>query len=398
MDIADLPHAPITAFLYFGCVYSLCFGFSLALLRIPWIASAVTAEPGRFECIDGLRGILAVGVMCHHSFTAMTYFRSGEWKWSTSPVLNHLGDSTVGIFFLITAFLFTRKVCRNEVNWSALYRARILRLAPLYFLVVLYVLIASFVLSDWLLREPVQSILSEALQWFCFVIFGRPDINGLSDTWHLIAGVNWSLAYEWQFYLFAVPAIHFTYRISGARGVLTAAIAVFCLCRFYGAFYNPPPGRTLFYSYFAAGCIVALIADHPNLSALLRSKPVKAICASAILALGFYQHDNGTLQIIVATLFFLAVVSNFSLFGLLSSRPAIWLGDISYGIYLIHGAVLFWAFRTAGAERLALVSVANLVVLTCSLGIVVISAASLSYLFIELPALDIARQRRFSPL
>jgi hypothetical protein len=59
---------------------------------------------------------------------------------------------------------------------------------------------------------------------------------------------------------------------------------------------------------------------------------------------------------------------------------------------------VFWAFRTAGIEQLALVSVANLVVLTCSLGIVVVSAASLSYLFIELPALNIARQRRFSPL
>jgi peptidoglycan/LPS O-acetylase OafA/YrhL len=260
----------------------------------------------------------------------------------------------------------------------------------------LYVLIASFVLSNWLVHEPLQSLLSEAFHWFCFVIFARPDINGLPETWHLIAGVNWSLAYEWQFYLFAIPAIHLTYRISGTRGLLIAAVALFSLCRIYAAFYNLPTGRTLFYSYFAAGCIVAIIADHPNVSVFLRSNPIKTLCASAIFALGFYQNDNGTPQVVSATLFFLAIVSNFSLFGLLRSRPAIWLGDISYGIYLLHGAVLFWAYRTAGADALASVSIAHLVALTCSLGIVVISAASLSYLFVELPAISITRQTRFS--
>ena len=396
MDISGLPQAPIIAFLYFVSIYVACVGFSFALQKIPSVASAVTAQPDRFGCIDGLRGVLAIGVMCHHSFTAMVYFRSGEWKWSNSPVLNHLGDSTVGIFFLITSFLFTHKVCREDVNWVGLYRARFARLAPLYFVVVLYVLIAAFVLSDWSINEPLQSLISEALQWLSFVVFGRPNVNGLTDTWHLIAGVNWSLAYEWQFYLFAVPTIHLIYRFAGSRGLLIAATAVLCVCRLYAAVHNPAPGRTLYYSYFAAGCIVALIASHPQVSALLKSKPIRTVSASAILALGFYKNDNGTAQIVLATSFFLAIVSNFSLFGILRSRPAIWLGDISYGVYLIHGAVLFWAYRSASAETLSSQSVPSLVALTCSLGMVVISAASLSYLFIELPAMSMASQKRLS--
>jgi peptidoglycan/LPS O-acetylase OafA/YrhL len=396
MDISDLPQAPALAFLYFIATYAVCFGFSFALQKLPSVSCAVTTQPNRFGCIDGLRGVLAIGVMCHHSFTAMIYFRTGEWRWSNSSVLNHLGDSTVGIFFLITSFLFSHKVCRENVNWTALYRSRLARLVPLYFLVVLYVFVASFLLSGWRINEPINLLISEALQWLSFVVFGRPNVNGLPNTWHLIAGVNWSLAYEWQFYLFAVPAIHLIYRIAGARGLLIACVVLICVSRIYAGFHNSPPGRTLFYSYFAAGCVVALIADHPKISLLFRSTPIRTACASAILALGFYQNDNGTVQIVLATLFFLAIASNFSLFGILRSRPAIWLGDISYGIYLIHGAVLFWAYRSAGTAALASASVANLVALTCSLGIAVVSAASLSYLFIELPAINITNQKRLS--
>jgi len=266
MDISGLPQAPMLAFLFFVFIYVACLGFSFALQRIPSIASAVTTQSDRFGCIDGLRGVLAIGVMCHHSYTAMIFFRSGEWKWSNSSVLNHLGDSTVGIFFLITSFLFTHKACRKDVNWFALYRARFARLAPLYFIVVLYVFIACFVLSELRINEPPQLLISEALQWLSFVIFGRPDVNGLLDTWHLIAGVNWSLAYEWQFYLFAVPAIHLIYRFTGPRGLLIAAVALFCLFRVYAAVHNLTPGRALFSSYFAAGCVVALIAGHPQVS------------------------------------------------------------------------------------------------------------------------------------
>lgn len=388
----SLVQSPILACLYFATVYSVCFVTAYVLFGFPLVASSATTQQDRFGCIDGLRGVLAIGVMCHHAYTATIYFRTGSWWWSTSPILNHLGDTTVGLFFLITSFLFTRKACRSDVDWAALYRSRFVRLAPLYLLVVAYVFVASFIISDGAVREPMQSLASELLQWASFVIYDRPNINGVEGTWRLIAGVNWTLAYEWLFYLFAIPTINFTYRLAGPRGVFIIAAVIFLICRFCATFGSSPIGDPQPLSYFALGSVIALVSLHPGFGILLRSTVLRAICASSILLLAFFRDDRGTTQIIAAAFFFLAIVSNFSLFGLLRSRPAIWLGDVSYGIYLSHGAVLYWTFRMMDADILNSFGIYGFMLMSALLAFVVICAASLSYLWIERPAMELGKK------
>jgi peptidoglycan/LPS O-acetylase OafA/YrhL len=69
---------------------------------------------------------------------------------------------------------------------------------------------------------------------------------------------------------------------------------------------------------------------------------------------------------------FLLIVSGATLFGLLLTRPARRLGDISYGIYLLQGPVLLLAFSLPGLRAASVSSPA------VHWGLVAIAAAALT--------------------
>ena len=68
----------------------------------------------------------------------------------------------------------------------------------------------------------------------------------------------------------------------------------------------------------------------------------------------------------------------------------LWLGDISYGIYLIHGLVLWLTLHTFKSS-LAQMNLVQYGLLMVAVGAVSISLASLSYIKVEKPAMAIAR-------
>jgi peptidoglycan/LPS O-acetylase OafA/YrhL len=47
----------------------------------------------------------------------------------------------------------------------------------------------------------MSQLLKNALHWLAFTVFQAPDLNGFNPTSLIVAGVTWSLPYEWFFYL-----------------------------------------------------------------------------------------------------------------------------------------------------------------------------------------------------
>jgi peptidoglycan/LPS O-acetylase OafA/YrhL len=93
---------------------------------------------------------------------------------------------------------------------------------------------------------------------------------------------------------------------------------------------------------------------------------------------------------------FILVVSGCDLFGLLRSKPAILLGEISYSIYLLHGLVLYVIFTFS-----SVVNVKDMDIMTYSqymplIGIVVTIFSSITYLLIEKPFLEIGHKYRIT--
>lgn len=77
------------------------------------------------------------------------------------------------------------------------------------------------------------------------------------------------------------------------------------------------------------------------------------------------------------------------MFGILYSKPAIWLGDISYGIYLIHGLVLWTTF--SACRKLIDMNLLGMLpywLIILSVAAIVSLLASASYVCIEKPLMQ----------
>lgn len=370
-------------------LYASTLAVAYLLTRLPLVAAQTTGPQGRYGALDGFRGVLAVGVFVHHSFAAYGYFVTGRWEWSSSPVLNHLGQTTVALFFMITGFLFTLKSMSPTIDWKALYLSRFARLFPLYALIVCVLFAAVFVLSGGVLRESGAVLLREFLQWLAFVCFGRPDINALPMTWTLIAGVNWSLRYEVAFYMFAVPALYFLARIFSARALFWGSLALLLAMLVFRSVLRQESGHALYATHFLGGIVAAYAYRQPRISQQIRTRVFRLFAGASVAVLFFFENSYGYPSIIVTVLIFLAVVGGLSGFGLFHTRAALWLGDISYGIYLIHGLVLWTtlsALKAAGTlESMSLLPYAGLMV---CVGAVVVGLASLSYICLEKPVME----------
>lgn len=342
--------------------------------------------------IDGLRGFLAFFVFLHHAAIWYFYLRSGHWQTPPSYFYVHLGQSSVVLFFMITAFLFSTKLLNNRSThgktplqsalfWQRLYVSRLMRLAPLYFFMLTIVLLLTALASRFQLREPLPVLLKSIGQWTSFTILGQPDLNGVIDTAGMIAGVNWTLPYEWFFYL-TLPVVALLLRVLPPWPYALLGIA--SLTGLY--FWQP---ELIYLLAFAGGMTAAVLVRLPVLPTWLAGK-AGAFVALACLVTVFkaYPTANNLPAMALLTLAFTIFASGNSLFGLLHTRVAQALGDASYSIYLLHGLVLYVAFKLVlGVDAASRLSASGHwgVVLLCTA--VLIPLSLLTFRWIEAPAI-----------
>jgi peptidoglycan/LPS O-acetylase OafA/YrhL len=311
------------------CVVVLA-SFVLGMLR------AETPQAGKYGAIDGLRGYLAFFVFVHHAMVWHFFLLTGEWTTPPSNIYTHLGQTSVAFFFMITGFLFYGKIIDNgtkSMEWQKFFVARVLRLGPLYVAVLLLVTTIVAFESGFARVDSVGYLFKCVARWLLFTIPGAPDINGVS-TARIVAGVNWSLPYEWYFYL-AMPILVFARRVQVPWQYMLMGIGSLSFAFTTGA--------SLYFMLVFGGGIVAAYA--------VRSKPfsefAKTPTASVlvILCVGtvviFFSTAYGYLQLAVLTVAFALIASGANLFGMLRARVSRILGELSYSIYLLHGIMLF---------------------------------------------------------
>ena len=388
MPPAQLEFHPILAIIYAAAIWLFMTATAFLITKIPFVAKIVTPAQGRYGCLDGFRGVLAIGVFILHSFTAYVYFTTGRWEWSTSHLFNQLGQTPVALFFMITGFLFTQKASAPKLNWKQLYISRFARLFPLYAIIVIIVLAIVLALSKGVLRESPAILAQETMRWLAFVCFGRPNINAYPMTWTIIAGVNWSLDYEIRFYVFGIPLLYFLSRFLTPPQMLKLSAVLlagfFAAVLVKGRMYGFP----FHMMHFLCGIFSAYIYAQPRLLIIIRHIAFRLIAAALAMLLLSFSNAHGFLPILFSLVLFLAVAGGLSGLGFLKSRPALWLGDISYGIYLIHGLIVWLTLSAlkkynllAGIDLLEY----SVIILIC--GGLVTAIASLSFAFVERPAL-----------
>ncbi len=294
----------------------------------------------KFSSLDGLRGYLAFFVFLHHSAIWFYYLRSHVWKIPPSNLYTHFGQSSVAMFFMITGFLFFSKLLDEKnkiIDWNKLYLSRFFRLTPLYVFSILILILISVVLSGPVLNVTYLNLLSELVHWTFFTIMGAPDLNGVKHTSLIMAGVTWSLAYEWLFYL-SLPALALTV------GIKPPKIYIFLSCLALSALLLHFDIIKTF--CFIGGILSAILVRFDKFRKFSREPIASLICILAIIfTVNMYTTTYEFIPIILLSLAFSIIACGNTIFGLLTTDSARFLGEISYGIYLLQGFVLYITFH-----------------------------------------------------
>ena len=209
---------------------------------------------------------------------------------------------------------------------------------PLYLVVMLLLFIAVAVLSGFELHQPLRTVAKQALRWLGFTMFGNPPINQVEMTKIVVAGVTWSLPYEWFFYG-ALPLLALTVGVRARWPyLLLGAVAVLGLLNWHAL--------PVHLWAFAGGIAAAFAVRSPGLcrwaSTRAASLLILACLATAVAAFPDAT-DYGALALL--SLAFVGIACGNTLFGLLLHPASRLLGEMAYSIYLLHGMLLFALFH-----------------------------------------------------
>lgn len=350
--------------------------------------ASLAQRQARFETLDGLRGFLALAVFFHHFM--VTYYWKLHGRWTPPPEHGYLNYGNVGVamFFMLTGFLFVSKILQAEgrLDWCKLFESRIFRIFPLYLFALLAITLIVFHSTGYQLKSSPSELWKQYLQWFTF---HGGTINGFWNTRKIIASVDWTLKYEWAFYL-ALPLLSFLL----CRGGRFAALALLAASVALGLW--PVTFLSLgseFSVLFAVGGVAAHLARSPKLPVhLVRSRPASVVAALLLAAALLHPASLSWSHILVIGLFFILVALGNDLFGLFRSSATILMGEVSYSIYLLHGLVLYLLFTQFPILDLARLPLAQYAILMPITSLLVLAVSTVTFLCIERPLMNLGRR------
>lgn len=287
---------------------------------------------------DILRGLCAMSVMVYH----LLY-------WQDLATVSTLGTYGVYLFFILSgaslAYVYDTQAIGTLSGFAAFLAVRWLRLAPLYVAVcALFLLMLATRNGQWV---PGGAGLLALNASFLFGAF-TPAVTALG-----IGG--WSLGIEFMFYL-AMPLVVRVLPLATWRLPLLALLVVVqwtWIDRTVGALglasashaYHQVPA---FAAYFFVGCLIGRARRHPGL-ALPLHWGLLAWGAMALLLLALAPAVSGDELVgwrgVLLPLACVALVwaSGRVVVPGRARALAQWLGDITYGTYLLH-PMLFFGF------------------------------------------------------
>lgn len=310
----------------------------------------MTSAKLHFPNLNGLRFIAAFLVIVGHFHqTRANFGLSGIWD---NTIIQGFGEEGVNIFFVLSGFLITilllqEKRVSQTISLKNFYARRILRIWPLYFLIIGFCFFAVPHIDA--LYVPGMSINASHF-WHSLMVFAciLP-----SFAMHLfgqipLASMTWSIGVEEVFYLITPLLLKY------ARRALPAFIVFSLLFLFLGnGFIQNPTGNRwlgvliLFLADLRLTCLglgsIAAILYFNNplfVKKWLMNIPVQAV--AYILALDYMLrlYEPPLFPNEIFSLLFAVIVLNLAAnpasFIRLTHPVLEYLGKISYGIYMFH--------------------------------------------------------------
>lgn len=294
----------------------------------------ISKPPRRIKVLDGWRG-LAILMVCSSHIGGRTRFNGS--------LLANLGLLGVDVFFVLSGFVITRSLLiererTGSFSLPAFYKRRIFRILPaaMIFLAVLALLDRFMNLGNL----SIQSFVASAL-------FYRNYWLSLHPSSAIYTNHYWSLSIEEQFYFFWPAVLLFlgNRKAMWFAGVTGSACA---LWRLYSYRFMPGADERVFWMMrtqyrvdgLALGCLLALLLSYPRVRRFIDknfAKEVPIFCAFAVIL--NYQHSFYCPSLITYMLIAVAMASTLIVkeglvYQCLTSRVLLWLGSISFSLYL----------------------------------------------------------------
>jgi peptidoglycan/LPS O-acetylase OafA/YrhL len=306
----------------------------------------------QLSSLTALRGIAALWVVLYHY--SVQCFPNLDIRPYTYIV--HKGYLAVDMFFMLSGFVMThvyhQRLAKSvSDNYWSFIAARIARIYPLHILVLLLFVATAFAshlmtgpLHPSLRDIPIQGARSvEALIANIFMLQGL-DAGNLS--WNYPA---WSISVEFIAYLlfpFALPAIwRAPDRVKIIIGLSLFALLVLLSCLTKGNFdqWDGPITLLRCLPEFMLGTLLyCAYRAASGKSWLAQDATAFGLLTTIVVALHVDAPDL-VVTCLFAALILTAVLNSGSFSQLANAPVLIWLGEISYSLYLIHGLLQFSA-------------------------------------------------------
>jgi len=342
----------------------------------PWVASFDAGLPTRawslagsggehpdvhrFLRLDGMRGWLSWLVVLAH-----IVFLSGlQDQYKVAAILYNNGPQNVFAFVILSGFVITHLLLTTRETYGQFITRRFFRLFPVFLVCCAAAIAVAFgfgdYLSGWgsgphyspddvrLVDFPDEDFAAHVFAHLTMLHGMLPD-SLLPHAPDMFLIPAWSISLEWQFYLIAPLAVYVAMRKTGGVELALAAFVLTGLYHFgaFGSFTYP----SLIFGaagYFLVGIMSRLLL--PRVIGAVTAPLTIALILGCILLISRAHHQIfpfalwGAVFAILCTDerrlsgangAFLKLVD-----ALLTKPTVLWLGRISYSVYLSHAVVL----------------------------------------------------------
>ena len=332
--------------------------------------------------IDGLRAIAVISVIIYHL----------NENWLPGGFLG------VDIFFVISGFLITgiiiTEIQQNSFSFKQFYTRRIKRIYPAFITVmalVSFIASAIFIYNDFnKLRKTIELAIAFLSNFYLGLTQGYFDLSANENpALHI-----WSLAVEEQYYLIFPLILILAYKKFREIKVLFIITLIlffillstsFIPASFYKEVLHQPNIYYLSNLRFPELLVGSLLAIYHNLSASKQASNVIAILSTLLLFSCLFLMNNNIafipgVTLILPCIFTALIIHTTSQNNIiklcLSNQAIVFIGKISYSLYLYHWIFIALAYYITGEKQINNQSIAIVTVLT-------IIFSALSYYLIE---------------
>jgi peptidoglycan/LPS O-acetylase OafA/YrhL len=358
-----------------------------------------SAEP--LPSLTPLRGVAALWVVLFHFCWHLPAVHADRY----TGIVNK-GYLAVDLFFMLSGFVISHvyhRVFARQVtgqHYRDFLKARVARIYPLHLTVLL--LFVATAIAEWTVYGSVGPV----------PLVGERSVGGFFANLLMLQGIwagelswndpSWSISLEFLAYFLFPLVFPSLWRASmaakaGIAGILLVVLGG--LAYRTGDDFNQWNGISAIMRCLPEFLIGALLYS------LYRSRVLAlalaadtALLLGMLLLFGLLQFAAPDFSIIpVFALVILTAVGNQGRLGpLLNSVPLLWLGNISYSLYLIHWFVLFVvteAMQTRLGTDIAKLPLHSSMLLMAAMLAASLVVATLSYRFVEVAGRRWLRQR-----